>query len=429
MARRKSKKVEDTSLKDFIEALNEISKTKGINKDEIIEAVESAIVLAYKKDSKTDEEVIVNINPETGALKIYSTKEIVEEVEDADTQISLDEVREYDSTAEIGDTVQFDIEPKDFGRIATQNAKQLIIQKLKESERNIVSETFMKKKDEMITGHIQREEYRDTRKMVDGEPVFEQQKIIHIDLGKAEGIMNSVNQVKGEHYHPGMRLKVYVADVIITPRGPQIILSRTHPGLIKRLFEEEVVEIDEGVVEIKSVAREAGSRTKIAVSSNEKQIDPVGTCIGPKGFRIQNILRELGNEKIDIIKWSKDPKEYIKNALAPANVLKVIVNETEDEDGRNAATVVVEDSQLSLAIGKDGQNVRLAARLTGWKIDIKSQSDYEKDNGGLEEKDSRDFSEEQVGNIENLANQIKAEDLAALKDVAKDLKEKSKEEK
>ena len=189
--------------------------------------------------------------------------------------------------------------------------------------------------------------------------------------------MNSQNQVKSEHYHPGMRLKVYVADVIITTRGPQIILSRTHPGLVKRLFEEEVAEIADGIVEIKSISREAGSRSKLAVYSEDEQIDPVGTCIGPKGIRIQNVLNEIGEEKIDIIKWSEDPVEYIKNALAPAEVLRVDILQTEENDGKNSAMVVVDDSQLSLAIGKDGQNVRLAARLTGWKIDIKSKSKFE----------------------------------------------------
>lgn len=375
MARKKTKA--DNSLRDFISALDEINKTKGIDKEEIITAIEAAMSVAYKKDTKSNVEVTVNINRETGKITAFSSRQIVEEVEDPDTQISIKEALTLSQDAQIGGELITKIDPKGFGRIATQNAKQLIIQKLKESERNIISDSFSKQKDEMISGYIQREEYREVKKMVNGEPVIEQQRIIHVDLGKAEGILNYINQVKGEHYHPGMRLKVYVADVIVTPKGPQIILSRTHPGLIKRLFEEEVVEIAEGLVEIKSISREAGSRSKIAVYTSDEQIDPVGTCIGPKGFRIQNVLKEIGEEKIDIIKWNEDPKEYIKNALAPANVLNVeILEETEE---KRVARVVVDDSQLSLAIGKDGQNVRLAARLTGWKIDIKSKSKFEEE--------------------------------------------------
>lgn len=377
---RKKKQEADHSLKDFIEALDEINKSKGIDKEEIIVAVEQALVAAYKKDTRSNVDLVVNINRTTGAIDAFYSKAIVEEVEDEDKEISLHEALVLDKSAVLGGSVVTHIDPKGFGRIATQNAKQLIIQKLKESERNIISNTFMKKKDEMVSGVIQREEYREVKKMIHGEPVIEQNRIIHIDLGKAEGIMNSQNQVKSEHYHPGMRLKVYVADVIITTRGPQIILSRTHPGLVKRLFEEEVAEIADGIVEIKSISREAGSRSKLAVYSEDEQIDPVGTCIGPKGIRIQNVLNEIGEEKIDIIKWSEDPVEYIKNALAPAEVLRVDILQTEENDGKNSAMVVVDDSQLSLAIGKDGQNVRLAARLTGWKIDIKSKSKFESEN-------------------------------------------------
>ncbi len=362
-----------------------IKKSKGIDKEEIIVAVEQALVAAYKKDTRTNVDLVVNINRVSGAIDAFYSKEIVEEVEDEDKEISLHEALVLDKNAILGGNVVTHIDPKGFGRIATQNAKQLIIQKLKESERNIISDTFMKKKDEMVTGVIQREEYKDIKKMIHGEPVIEQNRIIHIDLGKAEGIMNSQNQVKAEHYHPGMRLKVYVSDVIITPRGPQIILSRTHPGLVRRLFEEEVAEIADGIVEIKSISREAGSRSKLAVYTSDEQIDPVGTCIGPKGFRIQNVLNEIGDEKIDVIKWSEDPVEYIKNALAPAEVLKVDILQTEEADGKNVAMVVVDDTQLSLAIGKDGQNVRLAARLTGWKIDIKSKSQFDMSNDADEQ--------------------------------------------
>ncbi len=372
MARKKKEKI-DTSLVDFIEALEEINKTKGIDKEIIIEAVEAAMVMAYKKNSKTNEDVEVNIDRNTGQMRVFTIKEVVSEVTDEDKQISLEEARKTYEEIEEGDRIETDIEPKTFGRIATQNAKQLIIQKLKDAERTMISEEFLQKKDEMLTGFIQREEYKEVRTGING--VSERQVIIHVDLGRAEGIINHANQVKSESYYPGMRLKVYVSDVIVTPRGPQIILSRTHSGLVKRLFEEEVIEISEGIVEIKSIAREAGSRTKMAVFSLDPQVDPVGTCIGPKGFRIQNVLREIGDEKVDVIKWSKDPEEFIKNALSPASVLKIDILE---EDGKQYARAIVEDSQLSLAIGKDGQNVRLAARVTGWKIDIKSKSEYDR---------------------------------------------------
>lgn len=374
MARRR-KKQESPSI-NFLAAAEAISKEKGIDREEICEVVEQALASAYKKSSKNNYDLTVSIDRTTGNINAYYARTIVEEVKNPSTEISLKEAKVLEPDAAVGGEIRTKVETKDFSRIATQNAKQQIIQKMKEAERKIISEKYMNKKDEMVTGIIHRDEYRDVKRKVGGQTVIEQNRVLYVNIGKAEGILTSQNQIAGEHYYTGMRLKVYVVDVNPTPRGPQIILSRTHKNLIKRLFEEEVSEVAEGVVEIKSVSREAGSRSKMAVWTDDEHVDPVGTCIGPKGMRIQNILNEIGNEKIDIIKWDEDPVKYIKNALAPADVISVKILETE-ENGRNSALAVVDDSQLSLAIGKDGQNVRLAARLTGWKIDIKSKSKME----------------------------------------------------
>lgn len=371
MARGRRKQESQTI--NFLAAADAISKDKGIDREEICVLVEQALASAYKKSSKNNYDLTVNIDRVTGEIKASYSKTIVEEVSNPATEISLKEALALDKDAQIGGEIVTKVDTRDFSRIATQNAKQQIIQKLKEAERKIISETYMSKKDEMVMGVIHRDEYRDFKRKVGGQTVIEQNRVLYVNVGKAEGILNSQNQVPNEHYYTGMRLKVYVVDVNPTPRGPQIILSRTHKNLIKRLFEEEVTEVADGTVEIKSVSREAGSRSKMAVYTEDEHIDPVGTCIGPKGLRIQNVLNEIGSEKIDIIKWDEDPVRYIKNALAPADVISVKILETEEE-GRNSALAVVDDSQLSLAIGKDGQNVRLAARLTGWKIDIKSKS-------------------------------------------------------
>lgn len=369
----RGRKKQESQTINFLAAADAISKDKGIDREEICVLVEQALASAYKKSSKNNYDLTVNIDRVTGEIKASYSKTIVEEVTNPATEISLKEALALDKDAQIGGEIVTKVDTRDFSRIATQNAKQQIIQKLKEAERKIISETYMSKKDEMVMGVIHRDEYRDFKRKVGGQTVIEQNRVLYVNVGKAEGILNSQNQVPNEHYYTGMRLKVYVVDVNPTPRGPQIILSRTHKNLIKRLFEEEVTEVADGTVEIKSVSREAGSRSKMAVYTEDEHIDPVGTCIGPKGLRIQNVLNEIGSEKIDIIKWDEDPVRYIKNALAPADVISVTILETEEE-GRNSALAVVDDSQLSLAIGKDGQNVRLAARLTGWKIDIKSKS-------------------------------------------------------
>ena len=350
------KNSEESSLKDFIDALDEIQRIKGIDKEELICAVEAALISAYKKDYKGGQNVKVEIDRETGVMTVYTLRTVVESVENELDEISLQEAKEINSEYEMDDVVEIQINPKDFGRVAAQNAKQLILQRIKEAERNMIYDTYLEKKDELVTGIVQRIEKSD----------------VYVNLGKTEGIMNYLNQIPTEHYYTGMRIKVYITDVIKTNKGPQIFLSRAHHGLIRRLFEFEIPEIYDGTIEIMSISREAGNRTKIAVRSNAEDVDAVGACVGHKGTRIQNVLTEIGSERIDVVEYSEDPKQYIKNALNPAASKLVIINEE-----NRTALVVVDDSQLSLAIGKDGQNVRLAAKLTGWKIDIKNDEQYE----------------------------------------------------
>lgn len=352
---RNAKKTQETSLKDFIDALDEIQRSKGIDKEELISAVEAALISAYKKDYKGGQNVKVVIDRQSGIMNVYTLKNVVETIENELDEISLAEAKNMNAAYELGDVVEIEIDPKDFGRVAAQNAKQLILQRIKEAERNMIFDTYFEKKDELVTGIVQRTEKSD----------------VYVNIGKAEGVMNYLNQIPSERYFTGMRIRVYISDVIKTNKGPQIIVSRSHPSLIKRLFEFEIPEIYDGTVQIMSIAREAGSRTKIAVYTKENDIDAVGACVGHKGTRIQNILNEIGNERIDVVEYNDDPVQFIKNALNPASTLFVYV----DEDTR-MALVVVDDSQLSLAIGKDGQNVRLAAKLTGWKIDIKNVEQY-----------------------------------------------------
>lgn len=351
-----TKKSPESNLKDFIDALDEIQRTKGIDKEELISAVEAALISAYKKDYKGGQNVKVEIDRVTGVMTVYILKKVVETVENEMDEISLQDAKAINQIYEPEDIVEIEIDPKDFGRVAAQNAKQLILQRIKEAERNMIFDTYFEKKDELVTGIVQRTEKND----------------VYVNIGKTDGIMNYLNQIPSEHYYAGMRIKVYISDVIKTNKGPQIILSRSHPMLIRRLFEFEIPEIYDGTVEIMSIAREAGSRTKIAVCSKESDIDAVGACVGHKGTRIQNILSEIGNERIDVVEYSADPMQFIRNALNPATSLEVFVDEAS-----RTALVVVDDSQLSLAIGKDGQNVRLAAKLTGWKIDIKNVEQYE----------------------------------------------------
>lgn len=338
---------------EFLEALEQIEKDKGINKEILIEAIEAALVSAYKKNYGTTQNVKINIDRETGEVKVFSQKTVKEDVSNPLLEISLVEAKKINPLVKVGDIISVEVKPKNFGRIAAQTAKQVVMQRIKEAERNIIYEEFAGRETDLVTGIILRTE----------------KKNVIIDLGKTEVILPPTEQIPNEVYNTGERIKVYVLEVKKTTKGPQITVSRSHPGLIKRLFELEVPEIYEGIVEIKSIAREAGSRTKIAVHSRDENVDPVGACVGQKGTRVQTIVDELKGEKIDIIKWSKDPAEYISNALSPAKVLKVDI----DEDNKTAR-VIVPDNQLSLAIGKEGQNARLAAKLTGWKIDIKPQN-------------------------------------------------------
>ena len=351
-----AKKNSENNLKDFLDALDEIQRTKGIDKEELICAVEAALISAYKKDFKGGQNVKVEIDRESGVLHVYALKNVVEEPQNDMDEIGLQEAKAINASYEAGDIAEIAIDPKDFGRVAAQNAKQLILQRIKEAERNLIFDTYFEKKDELVTGIVQRIEKND----------------VYVNIGKTEGMMNYLNQVPNEQYFAGMRIRVYISDVIKTNKGPQVVLSRSHPMLIRRLFEFEIPEIYDGTVEIMSIAREAGSRTKIAVFAKQPDIDAVGSCVGHKGTRIQNILNEIGLERIDVVEYSESPMQYIKNALSPATVLEVFVNES-----ARTALVVVDDSQLSLAIGKDGQNVRLAAKLTGWKIDIKNTEQYE----------------------------------------------------
>jgi len=335
---------------DFIEALDDIEKEKGIDKETLLEAIEAALVSAYKKNFGSAQNVRINIDKETGRIQVYARKEVVEEISDPRTEISLKEAREINPNYDISDIVEIEIKPKNFGRIAAQTAKQVVIQRIREAERNIIYEEFAKREDDIVTGIIQRYENNN----------------VYIDLGRIEAILAPSEQVPGEIYKQGDRIKVYILEVKKTTKGPLIMVSRTHPGLLKRLFELEVPEIYEGIVVIEAVAREPGSRSKIAVSSRDENVDPVGACVGAKGARVQAIVNELRGEKIDIIEWDEDPAKYVANALSPAKVLSV---ELVDD---KVAKVVVPDYQLSLAIGKEGQNARLAAKLTGLKIDIKS---------------------------------------------------------
>jgi N utilization substance protein A len=341
--------------REFILAVEELEREKDVSKDLLIEAIETALISAYKKNYGTSQNVSVNIDRETGDIDVYMRKDVVETVEDDSAQVALTDVIALDPNYKVGDAIEYRVTPKDFGRIAAQTAKQVVVQRIREAERGVIFDDYVNRQGEIVTGTIQR---------ISNETVF-------VNMGKTEGILAVAEQVKGEGYHVNSRMKFFITDVRKTMKGPQIFLSRSHPGLVKRLFELEVPEIQDGVVEIRNVAREAGSRTKMAVFTEDDGIDPVGACVGSRGIRVQAVVDELSGEKIDIINWSDDTQRNISNALSPAKVERVIVN----DDGKSA-TVVVPDYQLSLAIGKEGQNVRLAAKLCGWKIDIKSHSQY-----------------------------------------------------
>ncbi len=338
---------------ELVNAVEFLRKEKGVAADVIFESLEAVLLTAYKKEPHANPNAYVVLDRETGDYQIMAQKKVVEEVLDSECETTLDEARSIDARYEVGDIVPMDVTPANFGRIAAQTAKQVMIQRLKEAERSIVYEEYYNRTDDIMTGLIQR---------VEG-------KNVYIDLGKAEAILPASEQIPTESYEMGKRIKCYVVEVRKTTKGAQILLSRTHPGLLKRLFELEVPEICDGVVELKSVAREPGMRSKIAVYSRDENVDAVGACVGPKGTRVQNIVNELQGEKIDIVKWDEDPCVYIANALSPAKVVSVTVQEEE-----KVSSVIVPDYQLSLAIGKAGQNARLAAKLTNWKIDIKSDA-------------------------------------------------------
>jgi N utilization substance protein A len=339
--------------KELIAALNQIEKEKGISKDILLEAMENSLVAACKNHYGKADNIRVDINKETGEVNVYAERVVVAKVEDPVTQISETEAKVKYPTAMVGDIVYVEVTPKNFGRIAAQKAKQVVVQKIREEERKALYNQYCGKEKDMVTGIVQR--YHGNN--------------ISINLGKVDAILTESEQVKTEHFRPTDRIKLYVVEVKDTTKGPRITLSRTHPELVKRLFESEVAEVRDGTVEIRSIAREAGSRTKMAVSTDNLDVDPVGACVGLNGARVNAIVNELRGEKIDIINWSDDPAVLIENALSPAKVVSVTVDPME-----KSAKVIVPDYQLSLAIGKEGQNARLAARLTGYKIDIKSES-------------------------------------------------------
>ena len=350
---------------DLIEAIKGLVKAKKVDEKIVFDALEMVLLTAYKKESGSNAKTSVTLNRETGDYHIYEEKTVVEEIdplaENAINEITVADSKKIDKTYEAGDMLRIEVTPKNFGRVAAQTAKQVMIQKLREAERGSIYDEFSGREGDVITGTVK----------------WSESRTIFVDLGRVEGILPFAEQIEGEEFHPNDKIKCYVLEVRKTTKGPEIILSRTHPGLLKRLFELEVPEIYSGTVEIKSVVREAGSRSKIAVYAMDPNVDPVGACVGPKGQRVQNIVNELHDEKIDIVRWDEDPAVYIANALSPAKVISVSVWEEE-----KSSYVIVPDYQLSLAIGKAGQNARLAAKLTGWKIDIKSETQAKEEGFG-----------------------------------------------
>lgn len=360
---------------EFMDALAELEKEKGISKDVLIEAIEQALISAYKRNFNSAQNARVDIDRETGQVRVFARKTVVEDVVDPRMEISLAAAHELSSTYQLDDIAEIEVTPRDFGRIAAQTAKQVVTQRIREAERSIVYEEYIDREEDIVTGTVQRQDNR----------------FYYINLGKAEALLPLNEKMPTERFQPHDRVKTFITKVEKTTKGPQILVSRTHPGLIKRLFELEVPEIYDGTVEIKSVSREAGHRSKIAVHSREKEVDPVGACVGPKGMRVQTVVTELKGEKVDIVRWSEDPHVYVANALSPSKVTRVDIDEE-----NNVAKVIVPDYQLSLAIGKEGQNARLAAKLTGWKIDIKSESETEEyeDEHELEKESTVEYEDE-----------------------------------
>lgn len=366
----------------LISAFKLLQDEKGISPEIIIEALESALVSAYKKEYGTSSNVEVKFDSKNGKISVYQIKDVVEEVESESTEISIDDAKESNFAYEVGDKMKFEVTPKNFGRLAASTAKQVVTQRLREAERSVIYEEYIQYEDDLMTGIVERQD----------------ENYVFINLGKVEAAMSTRNQIEGEVYRPHDRIKVYVSNVENATKGPQVFVSRTHPSLIKRLFEQEVPEIYEGIVEIKSIAREAGDRSKLAVYSHDDNVDAVGTCVGPKGTRVQTIVNELNGENMDIVEWDEDPKVFIKNALNPADVVDVYL----DEENRECVAVVP-DMQLSLAIGRHGQNVRLAARLTGFKIDIKSENDFDPADY-IKEEAEKDMAEE--GELTELTEEV-----------------------
>ncbi len=342
---------------EFITAMTALAAEKNLPREVVLEAVETALASAYKKDDLANSIVVVKINPEDGSMKVFTQKTVVDEVEDDKIEMTVEEARRFRPDAKAGDVLTFDAAPRTAGRIAAQTAKQVVLQRLREAEREIVFEEYAGKEGEIVSGVVQRLEGRN----------------VIVEMGKTEALLPPSEQARTEHYRAGQRVKVMLLEVSKATKGPQVIVTRTHKDLLRRLFELEVPEIFKGVVEIKSIAREAGYRSKVAVWSRQEGVDPVGACVGMRGIRIQNVVNELGGERIDVVQWDPEPTRFVANALSPAQVVNVWA-----QDG-NTAEVVVPDRQLSLAIGKEGQNARLAAKLTGWRIDIKSQTAYEEE--------------------------------------------------
>lgn len=338
---------------DFLEALQDLERERGISKDILIEAIEAALISAYKKNFGQLQNVRVQVDRASGEIKVYSRKNIVEQPSDSRTEISLEEARQIHPSFHVDDILETEVTPRAFGRIAAQTAKQVVVQRIREAERGMIFEEFSSREGDIVSGTVQR---------IEAKNVF-------VDLGRVEALLSPSEQMTGEQYRHNDRIKAYIVEVKKTTKGPQVMISRTHPGLLKRLFELEVPEIHDGTVELKGASREAGARSKIAVYTKDDSVDPVGACVGQKGTRVQAVVNELKGEKIDIVKWSSNPSIFVANALSPAKVTSVDIYEQD-----KIARVVVPDYQLSLAIGKEGQNARLAAKLTGWKIDIKSES-------------------------------------------------------
>ena len=386
--------------RDLRDALDVLEKEKNISKDTLLEAIEQSLIQACKNHFGKADNVHVMIDPETCDFSVYADRTVVEHVEDPALEISLVDAQKTNTNAEIGDVMKVEIQSKEFGRIATQNAKNVILQKIREEERKVLYDQYYGIEKEVVTGIVQR---------VMG-------KNVSINLGKADAILAENEQVRGEEFHPTEHIKVYILEVKDTPKGPRIQVSRTHPGLVKRLFESEVAEVRDGTVEIKSIAREAGSRTKIAVWSNDPDVDPVGACVGMNGARVNSIVEELRGEKIDIINWDENPAILIENALSPAKVIAVMADPDE-----KTALVVVPDYQLSLAIGKEGQNARLAARLTGFKIDIKSETQA-KESGDLYDYDEEEefYEDEAAEEAENVEESQEAEETEVSEEVSEE---------